>query len=319
MKSIIILCLCIFLVLQNTQISYAQIENNFALNSSSFLLNPSFAGLNKVGKVTIQYNELLPGLKENLEKYAVSYETFFSKIKSGIGLYYFRYSQVAFRTNDFGLIYNFHITLFKNLTFVPGLKINFLSTNLDFRKLRFGDQLSFDYYDISQTIEAPPLAKTGMIDLSSSMILYNQDFWFGINFAHLLQPNASHTGDYNSQKLLTIFHAGYNFSLDQKKETNQNNIVLSILFQNQQKYNSFDLRMYYSHGIISNGIAFRKENSISSKTLINNISYILGLSYEKLNVGFSFQLINMETNKNYSTGMELLLAYKFNRNNKKSK
>ncbi|HET8861201.1 type IX secretion system membrane protein PorP/SprF [Marivirga sp.] len=262
-------------------------------------LNPAFAGNTQMSRFGINYRNQWPSINANFVTYSAYFDHYFDRIQSGVGLIISRDEEglAGLRSTSVGAQYAYQLRLSDKLTFRPGVQVGVYNRSLNFSNLTFGDQWDPE----TQTFQNPSgETPTGpgktFLDLSFGGVLYSENFWFGYSVFHLNQPNQSVLGEESILPMKHSFHAGYKIPLNTgyRKGYNRNGDERSITptaqYKMQGGFQQLDLGIYSTLepmvvGLWYRGIPFQSPNGFSAS---ESLVLLLGYSYEKLSVGYSF-------------------------------
>ncbi len=262
-------------------------------------LNPAFAGNTQMSRGGINYRNQWPSINANFTTYSAYFDHYFDMISSGVGLIISRDEEgiEGLRSTSVGAQYAYQLRLSENLTFRPGVQAAVYNRNLNFSSLTFGDQWDPETQTFQNpTGETPSGESKTFFDLSFGGVLYSENFWFGYSVFHLNQPNQSILGDESKLPMKHSFHAGYKIPLKTgyKKGFTRNGDERSVTptaqYKMQGGFQQLDLGIYSTLepmvvGLWYRGIPFQTPNGFSAS---ESLVFLLGYSYEKISVGYSF-------------------------------
>lgn len=180
-------------------------------------LSPSFAGSALAPRAVVNYRNQWPNIDASFVTYAASFDYYFPKVNSGVGLLvtHDRQGVGGVRSTDIGAQYSYRLQLSENLFFQPGFQLSYVLRDANFFNLTFGDQLN-NLGPIPGQGTAEPFAGEyrSYLDFSSGGLLYTERFYVGVSAHHMNRPNQSLTGDVSRLPMKTTFHAGYKIPLD---------------------------------------------------------------------------------------------------------
>jgi type IX secretion system PorP/SprF family membrane protein len=264
--------------------------------SNYLYLAPSFAGLTDKNRISFNYRNQWPEIKQAYQTYSVSFDKYIEKFNSGIG--FLAYQDLAgtgrMRTTSIGIQYSFDFRLTESWHIRPGLHFNYTERGIDFDRLTWSDQITPDGIQ-SGSQENRTIESADDIDFSSSILTYSTKFWLGMSVDHLLKPNQSlylYEGDEANQGKIPIKYAvfgGVKFVRPEKLlRPKPTTIQLAFIFKQQEQYKQLDLGVYWFHspfvaGIWYRGIPFYKE-------VFNRDAFtlLLGFKTGDLNLGYSY-------------------------------
>ncbi|MGZ4042428.1 MAG: PorP/SprF family type IX secretion system membrane protein, partial [Bacteroidia bacterium] len=167
------------------------------------------------------------------------------------------------------------------------------------------------------------------LDASTGLLVYSENSWAGFSINHFTRPNQSLIEE--SSKLPGDFklHGGHKFILEGddsesgRKNAEKNSVTVAVNYKKQQKFNQIDLGVYYSKNFIVAGIWYRGIPLWKPYSWYQNndaIIFLIGMSADKLNIGYSYDY-TLSKLSNVSSGgsHEISLSYQFCPKKKKKK
>lgn len=262
-------------------------------------LNPAFAGNTQMSRAGINYRNQWPSINANFVTYSAYFDHYFDRLRSGVGLIISRDEEgiVGLRSTSVGAQYAYQLRLTENLTFRPGVQVGVYNRNLNFGRLTFGDQWDPDTQSFQNpTGETAAGPSKTFLDLSFGGVLYSENFWLGYSVFHLNQPNQSILGEESRLPMKHSFHLGYRIPLNTgyrkgfTKSGDERSLSPTAQFKMQGGFQQLDLGLYSTLepmvvGLWYRGIPFNTPNGFSAS---ESLVALVGYSYEKLAVGYSF-------------------------------
>lgn len=284
-------------------------------------LNPAFAGATQMSRFGINYRNQWPSINANFVTYSAYFDHYFDMARSGVGFIVTRDEEglAGLRSTYIGGQYAYQLRLTDELTFRPGTQLAVYNRNLNFNKLTFGDQ----WNPSTQEFDNPSgEVDTGLskffFDLSFGGVLYSSRFWFGYSVYHINQPNQSLSGQDNPLPMKHSFHAGYKIPLKTagappgyNKIGDERSITPTAQYKMQGGFQQLDLGIYATiepmiFGLWYRGIPFDTPNGFSGS---ESMVVLLGYSYQKLNVGYSFDYTLSDLGIRSGGAHEISLSY----------
>ena len=296
-----VLSMTLFLHLISTTDLKAQDPQYSQFYAAPLSLNPAFAGNTQMTRFGLNYRNQWPSINANFTTYSAYFDHYFDMISSGVGFVITRdqEGQVGYRSTSIGAQYAYQLRLSDKWLFRPGVQLGVINTNLDFSRLTFST--SFDPETQSfpnPSGETLPGNSTFLFDLSVGGILYSDNFWFGYSNYHLNQPNQSIASEESPLSMRHSFHAGYRIMMNTgtgrrgyTKSGDERSITPTVQYKMQGPFRQLDVGLYSTLepmvvGLQYRGIPFASENGGISTS--ESLILVLGYSYEKLSVGYSF-------------------------------
>ena len=151
-------------------------------------LGPSYAGTTKGSRVNLNYRNQWPALGKSFTTIAFSYDHYFYKFQSGLGVLFLRdrAGEGKLGITNAGFQYSFNIIVNKYWRIRPGVHFVYTQKSIDFSALTLP---SGDFQGTST--QHTPLEKVLAFDFGTSILAYTNVHWFGFSVDHLTQPNLS--------------------------------------------------------------------------------------------------------------------------------
>ena len=161
--------------------------------AAPLVLSPSYTGMIQGSRVVLNYRDQWPSIPGTFTTYAASYDQYFSKMNSGIGVLVIRDQAGSGNLNltDIGLLYSYDLKINRYWRVRPGIKFEYGQRGIEFEKLVFGDQIDLDNPTTTSSLDASPTSKVGYIDVDASVLAYSSKIWAGFTAEQLLRPNQS--------------------------------------------------------------------------------------------------------------------------------
>ncbi len=293
---------------------YGQDPHFSQFYAAPLYLAPSFAGAgSENSRVALNYRNQWPEVGA-FSTYSFSFDHFFSKIKSGLGLLMIR-DDAGFgslsRTNV-GTMYSFDFKITQDHHIRPGVHFLYTWSSVDFSNLEFYDMIRYDKN--TTNVPLPTNSIKGDIDFSTSVIGYGETYWGGIVVDHLLTPNQSFYGANSPVPVKYSFFGGYKYLLKERLlRKHEESLTFAFMYKQQAEYKQLDIGTYYYKnplvfGVWYRGIPFfrQKITGAGLSTPAANpgndaIVFLLGYKLENINIGYSFD-ITISNLKTYTGG-----------------
>jgi type IX secretion system PorP/SprF family membrane protein len=294
--------------------------------ASPLYLSPAFAGSTDGSRLVMNYRDQWPQIPGKFVTYAFSFDHYFPKITTGVGLLFLRDQAGTGRLSrtHVGIQYAFAIPINRKWQIRPGIHFSRVFQSLDFSRLVFGDQLSSG--NSSTSVEIPPMEKVSYFDACASVMGYSEKKWIGVTVNHLLRPNESFSTDNESivPIKVTIF-GGIKVKMDKTKKRllNEENVTFSALYESQGKYDQLDLGVYYVKSPLLIGLWYRGIPLFKAykKGYPNNDAIVLlaGLKIKNFTIGYSYDVTISWLRASTSGAHELSISMKVNQAPRKKK
>lgn len=287
-------------------------------------LNPSFAGANVCSRVALTYRDQWPGIKTAYKSFLFSIDHSLPTYNLGVGFQIL--SDVAgsgdLRTTLINPIISYGVKVNRKLAmrfgFQPGVGIRSINTN----NLVFGDQIARGGNVAS--VEDLPQAKA-YFDAGAGFLLYTEKLWLGGSTYHLSAPNTSLLGGEEIRPIKISVHGGAKIPLNEKEhdEYLKRSISPAFHYRGQEKFDQFDIGLYFTQYIINLGLWYRgipifkayQEGYPNHDALV----FIVGVQTDRLNVGYSFDKTISYLNGLTKGAHELTLSYQMCKQKTKKK
>lgn len=263
--------------------------------SNAMLYNPAFTGNVDLGQFALSYRNQWPGIPGNFVSYAASYEHYFDKANSGLGVQFMsdRAGSGGMTTNSANLMYSYQIRINRKIALLAGIKGGLHSRFYDFSKFTFADQIARDNAPES-TVEGFR-ERINYPNFGTGMVLYHQQkYWFGMSLDHINQPMNGFEDETSILDIRTAIQAGWNFPLNKGYGGHSNsNITLAALYKAQRKWDQLDFGMYYRtdpymFGIWYRGIPFQSNESSSINA--DAMMVLMGFKLDRISFAYSYDL-----------------------------
>jgi type IX secretion system PorP/SprF family membrane protein len=178
--------------------------------------NPSLAGSEGIGRVRLSYLNYYPGNNYNLHSVYCSYDSYFSELHGGAGIY-FADDYLGGIINNFraGFSYAYFLQAGKDLFINAGL-----SASICHRGFNFSNAILPDQIDPLGGVSIPSseaLASEGktVFDIGAGFLFMSGKFLAGFSVNHLAEPDLSTYGFSNDRlKRQLLIHMSGDFDLN---------------------------------------------------------------------------------------------------------
>jgi len=264
--------------------------------SAPLQLNPAFAGNTDYPLFHVNYRLQWPSLAQAYTTYSASYDQYFDKTKSGLGFHVLSddAGNGILKTVKFSGMYSYRILFGRDYNLKIGLEAGYIQSRLDWNKLVFSDQLdptegliTNGGSVIPSSETAPEQLNSGMIDISSGVLLYNPLYYVGISFKHLNNPKNSLLGD--SQSFVGLptrisLHAGMQINFDPSNKREEGSFISpSVMLLKQGGFHQMNIGSYGSFRNLLLGFWYR--------TTFNNsdaVIFTAGAKLEDVKLQYSY-------------------------------
>jgi len=261
--------------------------------NNAMLYNPAFAGNVDLGRFALSYRNQWPGIQGKFVSFAASYEHFFNKLNSGMGLQVVndRAGSGGLSTTAINYMYSYQISINRNLSVLAGLKAGFFTRRVDFDRLTFADQIARD--DAPTSIVENFRDRVNFSNFGQGLVFYHiEKYWFGLSFDHLNQPSNSFGEDASELPIRTSMQGGWNFNVNQSLNgKGKATLTAAFLYKAQQDWDQLDLGVYYKSSPIMLGIWYRGlplKSNPANRPNVDAIMILLGLKYDRISFAYSY-------------------------------
>lgn len=287
-------------------------------------LAPSYAGATSKGtRMALNYRNQWPGINSVYNTYNFSFDHYFPKINSGVGL--FMLNDVAGSANLYnmalGMMYSFDFKVTDVWHIRPGVGFSYLRSGIDFSQLRFYSDLDAnteypDYFNVyySDKVERT----TNDFDVSTSVMAYNANLWFGMSVNHLMRPDVyffsgnpvRETGQFSYMRSLKFsFFGGARMKLrGNLLKYYKESLTFAYLFETQYSFEQLSFGVYYHKNPLVFGVWYRGipiGQKVDEQYVNGNESIVFLAGYkisDIINVGYSYDFTVSELNTSISGG-----------------
>ena len=285
--------------------------------AAPLVLSPSFTGTSEGARVTMNYRDQWTGIKKGVFiTSAFAFDLSASKINSGFGLLIVNDKAGSGNLGrlDVGALYSWNARLTKSgIYFRPGIELKFAQRGVDFEKLIFPDQLSFDGI-ASQTSNPPPVDRNKFfLDAAASILFYSDKFWMGLTLDHLFRPNDAFFDRTYRVPLKYTYFGGYKFGAYSRRTRVNDKYMISYQFRYQGGSYQLDLGGYWEHEPVLIGLWLRGLPYLNITGTLNMDAMIFMVGYHIFNftIGYSYDLTINPLLMRAGGSHELSLTYTF--------
>jgi len=264
--------------------------------SAPLQLNPAFAGNTDYPLFHANYRLQWPSIAQAYTTYSASYDQYFDRTRSGLGFHVLSddAGNGILKTVKLSGIYSYKIQFSGDYNLKIGLEAGFIQSRLNWNKLIFSDQLDPSTGAITSggsvlpsTETQPDRLNTGMLDISSGVLLYNPLYYVGISFKHLNNPQNSLLGSSESFVGLPTrisLHGGLQINFDRGNKKDEGSFISpNVLLLKQGGFHQMNIGSYGSFKNLLLGIWYR--------TTFNNsdaVIFTTGAKLETIKLQYSY-------------------------------
>jgi type IX secretion system PorP/SprF family membrane protein len=280
-------------------------------------LNPALAGTKLCQRITMNYRNQWPNIKQGYVSYNVTWDQDFDKISGALGVIVNSDVAGAGIYNKFSVsgIYAYRLQATRNIVLNAALQAGFLQYKLDWDKLQFGDQKN-DFFSntlISSQDIQPPKLSVRKIDFSAGLLGgYKETVYFGVALNHLTRPDIAFY-DKNSNRIDFRWTVHSGMMIDLHNGVNRNDagsISLSpnIVYVQQGNFHQLNAGMYVNMFPMVWGLWVR-ENFENTDGVIMS----LGFQQKRYKIGYSFDLTLSQLSMRSGGAHEISITWMFHK------
>ncbi len=302
MRRLLLVCLCSIVTLLS---AWAQDPQYSQFYANPLYLSPAFAGSALAPRVGVNYRNQWPALDATFVTYSASFDYYFPRVNSGVGIIINRDQQFAkLNSTDIGAQYAYQLQLGERVALRAGVQLSFATRSVNFLDLNFGDQFTNDGLRSLVTTD-PTLLNAGenisYFDFSSGGLLYSDRAWLGVSGHHLNRPTQSFFDQNSRLPIRMTVHAGYKVPLDDETRQGlamnvlerEKSLSFAALYKAQGKFDQFDVGTYLTYEPVVFGVWYRGLPIKRTELGLNNndaLIFLFGFKQAGLSIGYSYDL-----------------------------
>jgi len=272
--------------------------------SEKILFNPAYSGLNECPEINLTYHKTFIN-----DLYSTSYNQYFNKYNSGIGIVLSNFKQGNGAINNFksDIIYTYKINIGAKKNLNTAFQASYIQQNINSDNLLFNNQINPVTGIISETSGEIFFQTYRNYDFSIGSSYFSNKYRIGIAVHHI-DKIFNINKDAIINPALTI-HLGKVFSV--KKRSNQkkiNTFTPEFIYNYQNNFN----QIIYGFHIINN--IFLTRIFIKHNLTFNSISgiFTLGLKYKNIRISYTYDILMTKYITIPTGGNQLSIRYDFN-------
>jgi type IX secretion system PorP/SprF family membrane protein len=272
------------------------------------------AGAGEYPRLILNYRDQWPKLKGRFVTYAVSYDQFIPKYKSGLGFIFMRDNAGSGKllTTQAGLNYSYRIPVTHEFHIQPGLQFQYFQRKINFNRLTFADQYYGDFV-LPSSVETAPDKQGGHADFSTSVIGFGKNYWIGFTVDHLMKLNRSLKEDDRYIPLKYSSFGGINFYLKESLLKREQKIVsLAYQYRSQMAVQQLDLGVYYHQKPFVIGLWYRGVPIIQTNQTQDALTIAGGLELKQFMLTYSYDMTISNLITSTGGAHEVAMIYYFN-------
>ncbi len=293
--------------------------------SAPLYLNPAFTGATQLTRIGSNYRSQWPALDANFVTLSAYADHFIEDINSGIGILIQtdREGLVGLQSTSFSGLYSYQLPISKVFTVRAGVSAGYVSRDINFSNLTFGDQFDADGFITGPTAESFSTGeRKDYFDMGLGALVYSNNAWLGVSNSHTTQPNQSLIGQESKLPMKWSVHGGYKFFLKSgiinhglTAEKQERSITPTFQYKKQGQFNQLDLGLYFTFEPIIIGAWYRGFPFKQVGDFTNNEAIVLLLGYSKrtrdniLNIGYSYDITISKLGASSGGAHEFSISY----------
>jgi type IX secretion system PorP/SprF family membrane protein len=266
-------------------------------------LNPAFAGTLVTGYTGLIHRSQWPNETRRIDtEYAFVNGPIGPERNMGLGLSILNQREVFTNYNYVQVngVYSYNVNLNYGWRLRLGLEAGYGRKNFNFGSLLFEDQINTNDGSTSGGSVDPGALnvneKIDFVDISSGVLIYSDQAWFGDSLKHLNKPNIAFTAGSNVPlDMFLSIHTGYSLSLDESHFNffpGQTNLLLTANYMRQAQYNRLDFgtALDFKPLIIGVLAATNPEGKSVNSHFLTSVNLFGSIQIDRFVLGYSYDL-----------------------------
>lgn len=288
--------------------------------STPMQINPALTGSSFVPRISLNYRNQWPALNNAYVTYSASYDQFFDKAKSGLGVILM--ADVAgdgvYKTNKVAGTYAYNLEFSRDFYLKAGFEAGIGQVTVDWDKLVFLDQID----PLRGPIDAsgnpfpsqeqrPFNLSTYYLDLAAGFVAYSKDWYGGFSVKHVNAPNESIIATRATFGLVPLrftVHGGAEISLKDSYNNRDRGTFLSpnFMYVRQGEFQQLNVGAYANFESVFGGVWYRHTFTNADAAI-----FLLGTRYKMFKIGYSYDLTVSELTNDTGGAHEVSVAIYF--------
>ena len=276
--------------------SFSQDAQFTQFNMTPLHQNPAFTGNTYAPLIHLNSRAQWPGVDLAYNSVAVSYDQYFHRYRSGVGL--FMLNDIAgkgiYNTFRMEALYAYNLRMRGNRSIRMGLSLAIVQNRLNWDRLIFYDQLDPDYGYVDESgvpnpsTELPPDRLTIWYpDLSAGLLYHSSSFYAGISIKHANSPEqgflSQSVDSENGLALRYAVQVGGQIRFGYKGPGANNYIHPMLLFSQQANIRQLKAMTHIELGTIYAGLGYRHAFENPDALILT-----LGVELGMYTIGYSY-------------------------------
>lgn len=299
---------------------------------AALYLNPAFAGGVHNDRITFHQRLQWPSIDAKYITSYLSYDRYFDKYKSGLGITALKDFQGknTINSTELGLQYSYELGISEKLALRPGLQLGYIKRSVDYTTLLYPDQFNNQGTNGQQTLDPHASTnKVSFLDVSAGAIFYSRKLWISYAGHHLNKPNQSYwANEVSNLPVKHSFTTGYRIPIIKGEEkahighsTSSFFIIPTAHYKIQGKSDQVDLGIYAWYSELVAGVWYRGIPVIKQylEKLQNNESIVIlvGWRIKEVRISYSYDFTVSKLHDARTGGShELNITYIFRKKKK---
>ena len=283
----------LFCAIPNTQAQDAHFSQFY---NNPLYINPALTGTTDEARLLFNYRTQWPKLPGEFVTINVSYDQHIAEYNSNLGalISLDRAGSAGLRNTNINLYYAYTLKLNSEWAMQAGAAVGYGQRAVDQFRLVFGDQLSATGSTGQTSQEDVGGLVARYFDLSSGLVVYNENFWFGISGMHLNQPNNSFTNENTDAQLPMRLSAQIGLkipfleSLTNRNVDYEGAVMPGIYYSQQGDFRQLDVGANVYYHPLTVGLWYR---GVPIQESANGaVSLMAAFKYQKISFAYNYDL-----------------------------
>lgn len=283
----------LLLMASNIQAQDAHFSQFF---NNPLYINPALTGTTDEARLLFNYRTQWPKLPGEFVTMNVSYDQHIAEYNSNIGALVSldRAGSAGLRNTNINLYYAYTLKLNSEWAMQAGAAVGYGQRAVDQFRLVFGDQLTTTGSTGQASQEDLSGLNASYFDISSGLVVYNENFWFGISGLHLTQPNNAFSDESTDARLPMRLSAQVGMKIPFLESMSNRNvdyegaIMPAIYYSQQGDFRQLDVGANVYYHPLTVGLWYR---GVPIQESANGaISLMTAFRYQKVSVAYNYDL-----------------------------
>jgi type IX secretion system PorP/SprF family membrane protein len=279
--------------------------------TSPIYLGPSFAGSTGMSRAVINYRDQWPNLPGHFTTYAVSLDTYVPKYNTGLAFLIMRdqAGNGKLSATNVGISYSYKAKLGHKLYFQPGISSYYVMYNINPNGITYADQyIGNQIFPISVEEDVENYQH---IDFATSVLLYNDNMWFGSTIDHLMKLGPSLATNYRYASVKYSVYGGSKIALSHRmKRKLESSLTLTFNYKSQDNVKQFDFGAYAYKFPLYIGLWYRGL-PVLSKNSQDALCFLLGYKNDNFSIGYNYDFTISNLMGRTGGAHEISMSYNF--------